>query len=117
AAKFDLGTRDLVTLFFLQRTQLKNGIRAVDLTAAVGLTSGSMSRCIDRLENKGLIKRTHHENDRRAWVLQITPRGLEVANTIRQDQSWNNIEHLYASLTDDQWHTLGDLISQLYSEL
>lgn len=39
----------------------------------LGLTSGSMTALIDRLEKRGLIRRSPHPDDRRAVLIQIEP--------------------------------------------
>jgi len=43
------------------------------------LASGSMTAAIDRLEAKGLIRRTSAPRDRRAKVLKLTPAGKRAA--------------------------------------
>jgi MarR family 2-MHQ and catechol resistance regulon transcriptional repressor len=42
------------------------------------LASGSMTAAVDRLEEKGLIRRTSAPEDRRAKVLKLTPEGRRV---------------------------------------
>src|SRR3982074_2009464 len=41
----------------------------------VGLTSGSITTAIDRLERRGLVARAAHASDRRARVVDLTPAG------------------------------------------
>jgi MarR family 2-MHQ and catechol resistance regulon transcriptional repressor len=41
----------------------------------IGLTSGSMTAAVDRLERKGLVERVGDPNDRRARVLHLTESG------------------------------------------
>ena len=49
-----------------------------EIQSRVPLASGSMTAAIDRLEEKGLIRRTSVPGDRRAKVLQLTPTGKRV---------------------------------------
>ena len=45
---------------------------ATELAAAVMLTSGAMTNRIDRLEQKGLVRRIKDENDLRRVLVQLT---------------------------------------------
>ena len=45
------------------------------------LASGSMTAAVDRLEKRGLIRRTSAPGDRRVKVLKLTPEGKRVAET------------------------------------
>lgn len=42
------------------------------------LTSGSITIAIDRLENRGLVRRRWQEEDRRVCVVELTPTGEEL---------------------------------------
>src|SRR6202011_5525835 len=41
----------------------------------VGLTSGSITSAVDRLERKGLLSRSNHPDDRRTRVIHLTEAG------------------------------------------
>ncbi|KAA8887624.1 MarR family transcriptional regulator [Nocardia colli] len=47
------------------------------LAARVGLTAGSATRMVDRLEAAGCVTRAHDPKDRRKVVVVPTPEGLE----------------------------------------
>lgn len=49
-----------------------------DIGARVGLTSGSMTTAVDRLEKKGLVKRRTDTVDRRTRVVHLTPEGRKL---------------------------------------
>jgi MarR family 2-MHQ and catechol resistance regulon transcriptional repressor len=49
-----------------------------DIGTRVGLTSGSMTTAIDRLEKKGLVERRNEPNDRRTRVVHLTPEGRKL---------------------------------------
>ena len=49
-----------------------------EIQSRVLLASGSMTAAVDRLEEKGLIRRTSTLGDRRAKVLKLTPTGRRV---------------------------------------
>jgi MarR family 2-MHQ and catechol resistance regulon transcriptional repressor len=48
------------------------------IQSRVRLASGSMTAAVDRLEEKGFIRRTSAPGDRRAKVLKLTPAGNRV---------------------------------------
>src|SRR5437588_3420543 len=45
----------------------------------VELTSGAITTAVDRLESLALVTREAHPSDRRARIVQLTPRGRELA--------------------------------------
>lgn len=54
-------------------------MRVNDLGAAVGVTSGAITRQVQDLEAKGLIDRSRDELDGRAAIVRLSERGREVA--------------------------------------
>ncbi len=46
-----------------------------ELAKTINHDPGAMTRLLDRLENKGMVKRLPSETDRRAVTLQLTPAG------------------------------------------
>lgn len=46
--------------------------------AKVGLTSGSITTAVDRLERRGLVERRNHPEDRRARVVHLTATGRKI---------------------------------------
>ncbi|GHJ45122.1 MarR family transcriptional regulator [Catellatospora sp. TT07R-123] len=45
------------------------------LRADLGTDTAGMTRLVDRLESKGLLRRSPHAEDRRAVVIELTPAG------------------------------------------
>ena len=45
------------------------------LTELLGTDTAGMTRLLDRLQDKGLLRRTRHQVDRRSIVIELTPRG------------------------------------------
>src|SRR5437870_11405599 len=60
----------------------KGPLTITEIQGKVLLASGSMTAAVDRLEEKGLIKRGPAANDRRAKVLHLTPEGKRVVETV-----------------------------------
>ena len=48
---------------------------ATELARAVELDGGAMTRQLDQLERKGYLRRTPHEQDRRALRIELTDEG------------------------------------------
>src|SRR5271170_1002023 len=53
-----------------------------EIGARVLLTSGSMTAAVDRLKKMGLVRREFTEKDRRARVIQITPKGRRMVKKV-----------------------------------
>ena len=53
-------------------------IKMKDLAEKIGVTTGTLTVAVDRLEKKELMKRKPHETDRRSYLIELTPQGEEV---------------------------------------
>lgn len=59
--------------------ELRNGPQTVGkLGAQVGLSPASVTRLVDRLEKRGLVARSRHEEDRRRVGVRLTSQGERV---------------------------------------
>jgi DNA-binding MarR family transcriptional regulator len=57
---------------------------ASDLCKGISYDAGAMTRMIDRLENKGLIRRERCPDDRRLVYLELTSEGQEAYPLVRE---------------------------------
>ena len=57
---------------------------ASGLCKGISYDPGAMTRMIDRLERRGLVRRVAHPNDRRAFNLELTPEGEAVYPKLRE---------------------------------
>ncbi|GAA2522160.1 MarR family winged helix-turn-helix transcriptional regulator [Rarobacter incanus] len=80
-------------LSFLKRNP---GAMFSELAGAQGVSKGTMSRQVARLESFGLIERGPDENDCRSVRLSLTPAALELVGAVRTEQ----LEILGAALAD-----------------
>lgn len=46
-----------------------------ELATRLGITTGTLTVTIDKLEKKGLVSRVPHERDRRSWLIVLTDDG------------------------------------------
>jgi MarR family 2-MHQ and catechol resistance regulon transcriptional repressor len=69
-----------------------------DIADRVLLASSSMTYVIDKLEERGLLRRRQSEEDRRVKLAELTPDGREVIETVFPE---------HASLLDDLMAEIG----------
>lgn len=53
------------------------------LTELLGTDAAGMTRLLDTLERKGLVRRGQHPSDRRAVMIELTPAGHALAPRLR----------------------------------
>ena len=58
------------------------GNRAADIARDYSYDTGSMTRMIDRLVNKGLLRRVRDAADRRSVLLELTARGAKLTGEL-----------------------------------
>jgi len=78
-AESGLGTADLVTLSLLQREEPQQASRIGEST---GLTPGSVTALLDRLEDRGYLTRVRTDHDRRSLEVRLTPTGRALGNAV-----------------------------------
>lgn len=74
ASRFGLHTTDLEGLDLIY---LRTQVTAGELASATGLTSGSVTALIDRLERAGYVERVHDSADRRRVLVRIKPQAIK----------------------------------------
>ena len=73
-ARFDLTTQQAALLLHAADRPTSPS----RLTDALGTDTAGMTRLLDRLEGKGLLRRRRHAEDRRAIVIDITDAGRDL---------------------------------------
>lgn len=73
--------------------------------------SSNASRIIDRLEQKGLVKRKQCQNDRRAVDVFISEEGLKVLSQL--DTELESFENSLRNLSEEEAKTLNTLLDKL----
>jgi MarR family transcriptional regulator, 2-MHQ and catechol-resistance regulon repressor len=87
----------------------KGPLTISEIQDKVRLASGSMTAAVDRLEKLGLIVRKSSPSDRRARVVELTPRGKRLA-TLSFERHAKDIEALMSVLSEKE-------MGQLYGSL
>jgi DNA-binding MarR family transcriptional regulator len=68
---------------------------------ALGVSRTTVTGLLDRLEGEGLLTRTVDPNDRRCFVLQLTPRALHLIEEIEGNRR-DRIGTALAKMSDDE---------------
>ena len=76
------------------------------------LTSGSITSTIDRLEAKGLVRRTISSQDQRIRIVELTPEGKKLI-TCAFSQHQQDMEHSAAALSPSERRQLLKLLKKL----
>jgi DNA-binding MarR family transcriptional regulator len=50
----------------------------MQLAEKLGVTTGTLTVSVDRLEERGLLRRVPHKTDRRSYLIELTEKGQEV---------------------------------------
>ena len=67
-----LAARHFAIVSILHR---RSGLRQTDIAGVVGIDRTTTMKIIDELEQRGMVKRSPHAEDRRANALELTARG------------------------------------------
>lgn len=70
---------DLRGLVYIAGSQ---GLTPKDLGRELGLTSGSVTGLVDRMQQSGWAQRVPHPEDRRSTIIEATPVGLQLVSEI-----------------------------------
>jgi len=76
------GLTEATWLPLLHLSHMGNEARQKDLAISLGIEGPSLVRLLDALETSGLVERFDHETDRRAKVVRLTPRGLDLLDGV-----------------------------------
>jgi DNA-binding MarR family transcriptional regulator len=74
--------------------------------------AGAMTRMLDRLEAKGLVRRERSSQDRRVIQVQLTDEGRQVAPVVPKVLAEVLNEHL-AGFTFEEWQTLRGFLERM----
>ena len=87
-------------------------MRMKELAERTGVTTGTLTVLVDRLEQKGLVQRVPHETDRRSILVVLTPEGR--AHFEEHDKLHARLTaDLTASLSAEEMDRLARLLSKM----
>ncbi|WP_047049600.1 MarR family winged helix-turn-helix transcriptional regulator [Vibrio mexicanus] len=98
--RYDLKIGEFDVLATLRRSGEPYSLTPSDLINSLMLTSGAMTNRVDKLDSKGLIARTHSQEDRRSVTVQLTEKGFHLIEEVMDEHV--KLQHdLVASLSDE----------------
>jgi len=87
-------------------------LRMKELAEKMGITTGTLTVMIDRLEKHGLVARQQHPTDRRSYVIVLTGMGLKHFEEHNQMHNLLTIE-LTSAFSEIEVETLKDYLERL----
>jgi len=108
-APLDLELWEYDVLSALRRQGEPYVLPATRLARETGLSSGAMTNRIDRLETRGLVRRTPDRSDRRGVNVSLTAKGMRLIDRAIQHRLESARDSLQA-LTAAQQHELAQLL-------
>lgn len=92
------------------------GTTAAELARIADVDTGAMTRMLDRLEAKGLLRRTPCAKDRRVVQLQLTPAGAKLCREIPFGLS-RAMNRLLTGFSRDEFRTIDTLLRKMLSNV
>ena len=111
AQSFGLYAGDIYTLYLLQRIP-EHAARPSDLANALTMTTGGMTKRLDRLEKAGMVRRDRDPVDRRGVVVVLTELGLRTAKAARATYRSRQAGELSKGLSEAEWAMFADLLQR-----
>ncbi|MCZ1011697.1 MarR family winged helix-turn-helix transcriptional regulator [Streptomyces lydicus] len=115
-AAADLGSGDFDVIAALRRSGAPHSLSAGELSRTVLVTTGAISKRVDRLEARGLVSRSVAEADSRGRLITLTAEGVELADELIAVHL-DNQRRLLAGLDGDEQSQLAGLLERLTSAL
>lgn len=101
---------------FLYLIYANENLTQREISKKLNFHESSVTRGIKRLEKKEFIKRVKSNEDKRRYVLSITPKGLEMLklNFSKQKEFESNIKKLFA---DEELENLEEYLERIIKNL
>jgi DNA-binding MarR family transcriptional regulator len=115
-AEHDLESWEFDVLATLVRNGEPNQLTPGELLKSMMITSGAMTNRIDRLEQRGFVKRTKSPADGRQVLVTLTPRGRKKLDAAFIDHAANELA-IIDTLDIDQRRQLVDLLRDLHHHI
>ncbi|MBZ9851779.1 MarR family transcriptional regulator [Mesorhizobium sp. CA14] len=114
--QYGLDTSEVDVLFTLRRSGAPYGLTPTQLVKALMVTSGAITKRINRLETRKLVERFPDTLDRRIVQVRLTKQGLATVELIFAPHIANEVR-LLEGLDRDKLDQLADLLRTLLQSL
>ena len=91
-------------------------LRMKELAKKMGVTTGTLTVMIDRLEQQGLLQRTPHETDRRSYLIALTEKGQDLFAEHHQ-YHLRLTEEITATLSKDEQTMFGVVLEKIIGQM
>jgi DNA-binding MarR family transcriptional regulator len=115
-AEAHLANGDFDVLAALRRTGEPYALRPVDLSRSLMVTTGGITKRLDRLEGQDLVVRNDALDDGRGKLVRLTDAGVDLVDKLIGLHLANE-RSLLGSLTADEQKHLGTLLGRLTASL
>jgi DNA-binding MarR family transcriptional regulator len=105
-----------IQFLILRRLDVLGPMGAGELARVVELDGGAMTRQLDQLEARGMLRRVPHEQDRRAWRIELTASGKTLCREI-QDCATRVVEASQKQLNPVERAQLQDYLERVLHTL
>jgi DNA-binding MarR family transcriptional regulator len=91
-------------------------MRMKDMAEKMGITTGSLTVTIDRLEKQGMLKRVPHAHDRRSYMIELTPKGEK--HFLQHSQYHLDFTHeIVTTLDEKELEILENVLDKISSQI
>lgn len=111
-AEHGLESWEFDVLATLRRSGAPHRLRVGDLVDSMMITSGSMTHRVDRLEERGLVRRVPDPDDGRVVLVELTPAGRDLIDEAVAAHVANE-SRILADLTPDERELAAEVLSRL----
>ncbi len=91
-------------------------LRMKELAQKMGVTTGTLTVMVDRLEQNGLLERRPHESDRRSFLIDLTDKGREFFKEHHQFHLQLTKE-LTSTLTSDEQKQFSHILEKIMAQI
>ena len=90
--------------------------RMKELAKKMGVTTGTLTVMVDRLEQQGLLQRTPHETDRRSYLIALTQKGQALFAEHHQ-YHLRLTEEITATLSKEEQALLSGVLEKIIGQM
>lgn len=112
-APYEISTTQFVVLLKLCE---KDRMTQKDLAFETNYKQSALTLILDKLELKGLVVRESKKNDRRAYLIAITPEGKEL-ETVLQNVSNEVEKKILDGISEEQKREFISILDKIYKNL
>ncbi len=93
-----------------------SSIKMKDLAEKIGVTTGTLTVAIDRLEKKELLHRKPHATDRRSYLIELTKKG-DAYFKLHHNFHLKMTEEIVSGLTQEEQTAFASIIEKVLKKI